>query len=199
MNHVWGLFAHPYREWQEIRDEDENTSRLYLTPLLALAAIPAIASIIGTWMVGWEVSDSEGAVRLTFGSALQTGILIYLTILATVFIIAGAIFWMTHRAQIYPTYQSCVAFVTYLAVPIFIAGIVAIYPLRWLALIAAGLAACYSIYLLYIGIPAFLNTTKNKSFLMFICILAMALALGGGILSLSAITFSLHLTPTYLR
>jgi len=59
INHVWGLFAHPDREWQEIRGEKETISHMYLSHVLILAAIPVVSAYIGTTRVGWAFGSGE--------------------------------------------------------------------------------------------------------------------------------------------
>ena len=46
MNHVWGLFSHPYREMQVIKGENETVSHHYTHHVLIMAAIPAVVSVV---------------------------------------------------------------------------------------------------------------------------------------------------------
>ncbi|MDZ7926612.1 MAG: Yip1 family protein [Agrobacterium sp.] len=84
IHHVLGPFTHPDQEWQEIRGEEETISHMYLTHILALAAIPAMSALhIGTTQVGWSIGD-RAPVMLTEASALQMTIMTYLAMLAGV-------------------------------------------------------------------------------------------------------------------
>ena len=79
INHVWGLFAHPSQEWQEITGEEREVGHLHLGEVLVLAAIPAISAFIGTTQVGWSIGGGD-AVKLTESSALQLTLLSYLAL-----------------------------------------------------------------------------------------------------------------------
>jgi hypothetical protein len=62
-----------------------------------------------------------------------------------------------------PSLQRCTVFAGYVATPLFISGLVALYPLVWLCLFVGTLALVYTGYLLYVGIPLFLNIDKEES------------------------------------
>ena len=53
-------------------------------------------------------------------------------------------------------------FAGYVATPLFLSGIVALYPIVWLCALVGTLALCYTGYLLYIGIPTFLSINKEE-------------------------------------
>ncbi|CCJ98850.1 Putative membrane protein [Cronobacter malonaticus 507] len=49
-----------------------------------------------------------------------------------------------------------------MATPLFLSGVVALYPLVWLCALVGTLALLYTGYLLYVGIPAFLNINQEE-------------------------------------
>ena len=53
-------------------------------------------------------------------------------------------------------------FAGYVATPLFLSGIVALYPLVWMCALVGTIALCYTGYLLYIGIPGFLNINRDE-------------------------------------
>jgi predicted acetyltransferase len=55
----------------------------------------------------------------------------------------------------------------------FLSGVVALYPLVWLCLFVGLVGLCYSGYLLYLGIPNFLNIDHREGFLFSSSTLAM--------------------------
>ena len=59
LTHVWGLMAHPNREWKQIKQERETITHLYAHHVLLLAAIPVICSYIGTTQVGWSLGGGH--------------------------------------------------------------------------------------------------------------------------------------------
>ena len=53
-------------------------------------------------------------------------------------------------------------FAGYVATPLFLSGVVALYPLVWLCVVVGAAALLYTGYLLYVGIPEFLNINKEE-------------------------------------
>jgi hypothetical protein len=53
-------------------------------------------------------------------------------------------------------------FAGYVATPLFLSGIVALYPLVWLCALVGTIALFYTGYLLYLGIPTFLSINKEE-------------------------------------
>ena len=196
IHHVWGLFTHPNQEWQEIRGEEESISRMYLTHVLLLAAIPAISAFIGTTQVGWSIGDS-GPVMLTESSALSMAILSYLAMLAGVAIMGGFIHWMAHIYDSKPTVTQCVVFAAYTATPLFIGGLAALYPSQWLAMTVGTLAICYTVYLLYVGIPAVMNIPEDEGFMFSSSVLAVGMVVLVGMITTGVILWGVGFGPIY--
>ena len=53
-------------------------------------------------------------------------------------------------------------FAGYVATPIFLSGLVALYPLVWLCALVGTVALFYTGYLLYVGFPTFLNIIREE-------------------------------------
>ncbi|SHF80422.1 Protein of unknown function [Modicisalibacter ilicicola DSM 19980] len=165
LTHVWGLMAHPNREWKQIQSERETITHLYAHHVLGLAAIPVICAFIGTTQVGWSLGEGH-AIKLKLDDALYAGIVFYLTILAAVGFMGSVIHWMAKRYARPPSRRRCIIFAGYVATPMFLSGLVALYPLIWLCLLAGIIGLCYSAYLLYLGIPNFLGIDRKEGFIV---------------------------------
>ena len=198
INHVWGLFAHPGQEWQEITGEERAVGRLHLGEVAVLAAIPAISAFIGTTQVGWSIGGGE-AVKLTESSALQLTILSYLAMLAGVAVMGGFIHWMSRTYDASPTLVQCIVFAAYTATPLFVGGLAALYPHIWLGMIVGTAAICYTTYLLYVGLPTFMNIHADEGFLFSSSVLAVGLVVLVAILALSVIMWGMGVGPIYVR
>jgi hypothetical protein len=198
INHVWGLFAHPGQEWQEITGEERNVGHLHLGEVMVLAAIPAISAFIGTTQVGWSIGGGE-PVKLTEGSALQLTLLSYLAMLAGVAVMGGFIHWMSRTYDANPTLVQCVVFAAYTATPLFVGGLAALYPHIWLGMIIGTAAICYTTYLLYVGLPTFMNIPSDEGFLFSSSVLAVGLVVLVAILALSVIMWGMGVGPIYVR
>lgn len=198
INHVWGLFAHPGQEWQEITGEEREVGHLHLGEVLVLAAIPAISAYIGTTQFGWSIGGGD-AVRLTESSAFQLTLLSYLAMLAGVAVMGGFIHWMSRTYDASPTLVQCIVFAAYTATPLFVGGLAALYPHIWLGMIAGTAAICYTTYLLYVGLPTFMNIPSDEGFLFSSSVLAVGLVVLVAIIALSVIMWGMGVGPIYIR
>lgn len=196
IHHVWGLFTHPDQEWQEIRGEEESISHMYLTHVLILAAIPVVSAYIGTTQVGWTIGDGA-PVMLTEASALQMTIMSYLAMLAGVAVMGAFIHWMARTYDASPSMAQCVVFAAYTATPLFVGGLAALYPNLWLAMFVGTAAVCYTAYLLYVGIPAFMNIPKDEGFMFSSSVLAVGLVVLVAMIAASVILWGFGVGPVY--
>ncbi|MFI8481285.1 Yip1 family protein [Pseudomonas sp. NPDC078700] len=196
IHHVWGLFTHPDQEWQEIRGEEESISHMYLTHVLLLAAIPAVSAYIGTTQVGWSIAGHT-PVMLTEGSALQLTIMAYLAMLAGVAVMGAFIHWMARTYDATPSFTRCVVFAAYTATPLFIGGLAALYPHMWLGMVIGTVAICYTVYLLYVGIPTFMSIPDDEGFMFSSSVLAVGLVVLVAMISASVILWGIGLGPEY--
>ncbi|OON38849.1 hypothetical protein BTJ39_15915 [Izhakiella australiensis] len=162
MNHVWGLLAHPGREMRDIKQENESVSHHYTHHVLLLAAIPVVCAFIGTTQLGWDLGAVQ-TVRLEWLNALALAALFYLLIMAGVAVMGRVIYWMARDYPQRPDLARCTVFAGYTATPLFISGIVALYPLVWLCVLVGAAALIYTGYLLFVGIPLFLNIDREES------------------------------------
>lgn len=195
INHVWGLFTRPNSEWQEIRGE-EQTSHPRIYALFVLAAIPPVSAFIGTTRVGWARGNAP-AVRLTEASALPLAVFSYLAMLAGVVVMGWFIHWMARTYHANPTLRQCVMFAAYTATPLFLAGLAALYPNLWLALLVGTAAVAYTAYLLYVGLPTFMGIHPDEGFLFASSVLAVGLVVLVAMLAASVVIWGMGIGPVY--
>ncbi|HGE3517227.1 TPA: Yip1 family protein [Escherichia coli] len=146
MSHVWGLFSHPDREMQVINRENETISHHYTHHVLLMAAIPVICAFIGTTQIGWNFGDGT-ILKLSWFTGLALAVLFYGVMLAGVAVMGRVIWWMARNYPQRPSLAHCMVFAGYVATPLFLSGLVALF---------------YTGYLLYLGIPSFLNINKEE-------------------------------------
>ncbi|GKX50438.1 membrane protein [Budvicia aquatica] len=185
-NHVWGLLTHPGREFQQISQEKETVSHLYTRYILLMAAIPVICSFIGTTYFGWMFGDGQ-VVKVMPIIAIYIGIVFYGMLLAAVAIVGKVIHVMARRYHQRPDLSQCIIFAGYTATPMFLSGIVALYPLVWMCLLAGIIGLCYCAYLLYSGIPAFLNVDRSEGFIFSSSTLAIGILVLEALLGLTVL------------
>lgn len=185
IHHVWGLLTHPNREWQQIRGENETVSHFYGSHVLVMAAIPVICAFIGTTVVGWHFGTTETGMARTISVSPSTAVLLavifYALILGAVWLMGNVIHWLARRYPERPDLSHCVVFAGYMATPMFLSGIVALYPLVWLCLLAGLVGLCYTVYLVYAGLPSFLGINQSEG------VRASSAALAIGVLVLEAL------------
>lgn len=186
VNHVWGLFSHPGSELQRIHREHETVTHVYSHHVLLMAAIPVVCSFIGTTQLGWNFGDGEN-LQITMLTAASIAAAFYVLILCAVAVMGRIIYWMARRYESRPSLNSCIVFAGYVATPMFLSGIVALYPLVWLCLFVGLIGLCYSGYLLYLGIPNFLEIDHREGFLFSSSTLAMGVLVLEFLLALTVI------------
>lgn len=196
IHHVWGLFTHPDQEWRQIRGEEESIGHMYLTHTLILAAIPVISAYIGTTQVGWVIGDRE-PVMLTHGSALWMTVMSYISMLLGVAVMGGFIHWMARTYDATPNLAQCVAFATYTATPLFLGGLAALYPHMWLGMLVGTAAISYTVYLLYVGLPTFMNIPPEEGFMFSSSILAVGLVVLVAIMAFTVVLWGIGIGPEY--
>lgn len=198
LDHVWGLFAHPKEEWKDIRDQQCSVTRCYCSHVLFLAAIPAVAGLIGTSQVGWSVAG-DAPVKLEFNSALQISIVFYFAMLATVFAVGKMVHWMGQTYGAEQTLPQCIALAAYTATPLFLIGVMLFYPVPWLIFLIGIFALSYTVYLLYLGLPVMMEVDEDKGFLFSSAVLAVGLVMLVGLLATSVIIWSAGIGPVFTR
>lgn len=196
LKHVWGLFTHPVQEWQAIRGGRCSDSKCYYSHVFILAALPVIAGFYGTTQVGWEIGN-RGVIKLTTDSALQISALYYITLLVGVFTIGKLIQWMGQTYDATQPLSICIALSTYTAMPLFLVGIVQIYPALWLNLVMGLPALAYSVYLLYTGVPVMMDVSKEQGFLFSSAVLAVGLVTLVAILAATVVLWGMGFGPVF--
>lgn len=173
INHLWGLLHHPDREWRSINEEHETVSHLYCHHVLWLAAVPVVSSFIGTTQFGWSLGGGADDVQVSITTGLAIGACFYLLILLAVAAVGSLIHFMARKFPQRPSRQECIIFAGYIATPLFLSGIVAVYPIIWVCVLAGIIGVCYTGYLLYQGTPTFLGISHREGFILSGTVLAI--------------------------
>ena len=197
LKHVWGILSEPRSAWSRIRDEQWSPAEIYLSVIIPLALISPIAGFIGTTRFGWQIGATD-AVTLTKSSALQISIAYFGAILVSVFVIAMLIRWMSETYGDQKGFVRCLALATYTAVPLFLVGVVQIYPVLWINFLFGLPALAYSVYLLYSGVPIMMDISAEKGFLFSSAVLAVGLVALVGLLASTVVLWSFGLGPAFM-
>ena len=196
LNHIWGLYAHPREEWQTI--ERRHESLVYsLAHILTVALIPSICGYYAAAHIGWSIGAGD-PIKLTESSALAMSTAMYFALIAGVFSLAYLIHWMAKTFDSTPNFTQSLELAAYTATPLPMVGVTALFPLLWFV-VCAGLAAiCYSVYLLYSGVPIMMHIPEEKGFIYSSSVVTCGLVLLVSIMAASAILWSMGLGPEYI-
>ncbi len=198
LQHVWGLFTNPRKEWESIRDDECTIGKCYAAHVLILAAIPAISGFIGTTQFGWSIGAGD-PVKLSVQSAGTIAVLYYLAMLVGVFSMGWMIQWMADTYGAKPMLSQSVVLTAYTATPLFLIGLMELYPVLWLNMVVGIPALAYTVYLLYTGVPIMMGISEERGFLFSSAVLAVGLVAFVALLAATALLWGLGLEPTFTR
>lgn len=196
LNHIWGLYAHPKEEWNDIDTKHENM--LYgLTHVLLVALIPSICGYYAAAHIGWSIGAGD-PVRITEASALILASGMYAAIIAGVFLLAYLIQWMAKTFDATPNFTQALELAAYAATPVLMVGLAALYPVLWFVALAGMVAIAYSVYLLYSGVPIMMHIPEEKGFIYASSVVTVGLVLLVSILVATAMFWTLGFGPEFM-
>ncbi len=194
-NHIVGLFKDPESEWKKIRKENCSIGKCYCSHVILLATLSPIAFFIGLSQVGWPMGDMIH--KLTIGIAATYSILMFASILVGIFSVGALIHWMSKTYGEQQPLPRCIGLTAYMLTPILLVGIMGVYPILWLNMLAALPALAYSIYLLYTGVPIMMGISKDRGFLFSSAVLAAGLVILVAMMVATVLLWDLGLAPRY--
>lgn len=156
INKIKNILITPKTEWTTIEEENTPHVKLFVSYVLLLALIPAIAAFIGYGLIGYSVFGIR-ASSIEFG--IRQAISQFITMAGGVYITAFVIDFLAEYFGSKKDFTKAFSLVTYSYTPMFLGGIFYILPsISWLA----SLAGIYSLYLLYIGLKPMMKTPDDK-------------------------------------
>ena len=198
LQHIWGLFTNPRKEWEAIRDDECTIGKCYAAHVLILAAIPPISGFIGTTQFGWQIGAGD-PVMLDMQKAGLFAALYYLAMLVGVFSMGWMIQWMADTYGAKPQLSQSVVLAAYTATPLFLIGLMELYPVLWLNMVVGIPALAYTVYLLYTGVPIMMGISEERGFLFSSAVLAVGLVAFVALLAITALLWGMGLEPTFTR
>ena len=197
IQHTFGLLVKPNTAWREIANLPASSlNALVLYPCI-MALFPAVAWFYGTSQIGWTVGDSEDAIKLTVASARQISILFYFAMVASVAAIGYFIHWMSSTYGANSTLAKGIVIAGLMATPLYVAGLVGFSPLLWVDLVVGVVAICWSVYLMYLGIPIVMDIPKERGFLFSSAVLAIGMVIIICLMVVSIILWDFGAAPAF--
>lgn len=196
MNHVLGILFNPEAEWQKIRDRNDTVLSHYIRYLIFIAGLPPLAWYYGSTQIGWVLSGRE--IKLVPESAMQIMILFYIAILVGISVLGYMVHWMseTYEAES-SSFSKGVGIAAYTCTPMFVCGLIGFYPILWLDIVLGIGAACYTVYLLYLGVPIVMDIPKERGFLFASAMVAVGLVMCAAMMGATVILWEMGAMPVF--
>ena len=160
----------PQTEWDVIKTESWTVADLYTKYAVILAAIPAVAGIIGYSIFGisWEFIS----IKVPFGTSITWAITTYILSLLGVVLIAFIADALAPSFGSTKDMAATTKAIVFAYTPAWVAGIFHIIPS--LAIIA-GLAGIYGLILMYMGLQKIKNVPQDKMVGYFVVIIVISI------------------------
>jgi len=149
------ILLRPAETWPLIDAEPATVASIYKEWLIVMAAIPAVCSFIGLSLVG-----AGFGIRIPIVYGLESMVVRYVLSLAVAFVMALVVDALAPSFGGRKNQVAALKVVAYGSTASYVAGILSLLP----ALGVLGLvAACYSIYLIWLGLPVLMTCPKDKA------------------------------------
>jgi hypothetical protein len=157
INRVKNMIVSPDKEWDVINGEQPNTAGVITGYVLPLAGAAAVAAFIGYGLIGFNAGFGIHMKGMDWG--IYQALIILVMALASVFIGAFVIDALAPSFGSEKNMGRSVQLVAYTYTPVWVGGLLSIFPS--IALIGS-LAGLYGLYLLYLGMPKLKKTPADK-------------------------------------
>jgi hypothetical protein len=158
VDRVKGVLLTPQKEWPVIEAESTSTAALYTGYIMPLAAIPALASLIGFSVIGISVLGTS--FRIPIGTSLTRVAVQYVLTLVGVFIMALIVDALAPTFGGTKSQTQALKLMAYSSTASWVAGIFLLIPSLGILALLGGL---YSLYLLFLGVPVMMKAPADKS------------------------------------
>ena len=166
------ILLQPASEWPVIEQEERSVTELYLGYIVPLAALPPLATLIGSSVLGIRL-PLGGSYRVPFGSAVVSAVVQYALGLVGIYVFAVIIDLLATHFGGTPNRIQALKVAAYASTASYLAGIAALVP----ALGILGIAGLYSLYLIYLGLPVLMRAPRERALGYTASVVASAIAL----------------------
>lgn len=176
------ILLQPKETWAVIDHEPTDTATLFTGYVMILAAIPAVCGFIGLSLIGF--GGFGVTVRVPFMAGLVNMVVSYVLSLVGIFALGLIINALAptfggHKSQI-----QALKVAVYASTAALLGGVFSLLP----ALSILGVvAALYSIYLLYTGLPVLMKSNPEKSIAYTAVVIIAAIVMGVIIAAISSV------------
>lgn len=183
---VKNILLNPKQEWEVIDKETTEIPQLIMGYLLILALIPALASLIGYWLVGYNM-PLVGHVGGTFAFGIRQAIIAFASPVISAFVAAFVINALADSFGSQKDMRKAMQLVVFSMTASLVAGIFNLIPSLGIIGLLAGL---YGLYILYTGLQPMMKTPPEKVTTYFIVSLVVMIVV--------SVVVSAILTPIFI-
>ena len=152
------ILLEPKKEWEIISRETTNTSELYKSYIMPLAAIGPVASIIGMSIAGLSI-PLAGTFRLPITTSVGSAVVQYILSLVAVYILALIVDFLAPNFSGEKNSDQALKLAAYSYTAGWLSGIFMMVP----ALGFFMILGLYGLYLIYTGIPVLMKAPREKA------------------------------------
>jgi len=168
-----GLLVSPGRAWAQIAETPAEPRPLFLRYALPLAALPALCSVVGVLVFGFNIANV--GVHMSVVGLILGALTGYALTLAAVWALARFIDLTAPAFDGRRDRRAALNLVVYAATAMWVGGLAEIYPS--LGIPVGILAGLYSLYALYVGLPVMMGVPEDRRLTAFAAVLIAILLL----------------------
>lgn len=197
VKHLPALFARPETAWSRIAAERHSVVGTLAGHVVPLALLAALAWYYGVTVTGWNVPGREEIFRLTPESTIVLIALFFWAMVIGTAMLGYMVYWMSRTYGSEATLGDALALAAYTNTPLYVAGLIGLWPSLWIDLLVGTGVACYAVYLLYVGIPHMMNVPRERGYLFASAALAVALVGFVALLTTTVILWEFGAMPVF--
>ncbi|NQT24623.1 YIP1 family protein [candidate division KSB1 bacterium] len=186
LDRVKDILLKPRETWETIATEETTVNTLLSEYLLPLAAVPAIASFLGMWLIGIWITLGR-LFRLSMTRSLLNALLGYILMIGGIWLVGKIIAFLAPRFGSEKDERKAFQVAVYGYTPYLAAGIFHLVPRLDAIVIIGGL---YSFYQVYLGLPIVMKTPKEKALPYVISVMVIIVLIYIVIGAVSSLIFS---------
>lgn len=160
-------FSHMfYAPKQSLQAADRQPARLadIIFHVALLSLIPTVCTYVASVYIGWDFGVKE-VFMVSHGKALQIAVATFIMLNIGVYALGYGICWLAQTFDVKPSPVHCMELAAFTSVPLFAAGLSALYPVLYIDVTIGMLAVAAAVYLLYVGVPIFMHIPEDQGFM----------------------------------
>ena len=167
---VRALLFHPKSEWEVIASEPATVRGIYTGYVMILAAIPAIARLIGGLLFGSSLRLFGGINHTSITGLVVSAIIGYLLSLVGVYVVALIIDGVAPYVGGMKDRTQAMKVAAFFQTASWLAGVFALVP----ALAPLQVLGLYSLFLLYLGLARLMRVGEDKALIYTVAVIISA-------------------------